>query len=388
MKTKLGLGFGVLGLLAVVVGAAGGCATATVVEDEDAGTATTVVDSSVPDTNKPTVDSSTTPDTAPPAKDSAPPDTAPPDTAPPVDAAPDTATLAPRPGETVDPLAPKPGDPCPAGVNLNDIIDRRCGKCGNQKALCIAGAGGTKVVDAYGACTGEKTAADACLPRERVLADCGVCGKQTRDCDLSCAYVEGACTGQVPGGCTANEETFIEGVCPNPGDVRRQVCSPMCVKGTPEACAPRPAPAPDHTVTVGAMGVGVTQAITFDAAKTLTQPELPFCGDDPAPCPLALSSTARPYRYVRVENPGAAARTVTIETTGSTDTMMAYYLGAAPAPTPAARIACTGQFSDDVTGTNPSLTGVSIPAAGAITVYVGKYDSGAGTTTFRVTASN
>ncbi|HRG98273.1 MAG TPA: hypothetical protein PLR99_18605 [Polyangiaceae bacterium] len=383
MKTKLGLGFG---LFVLFFGAAGGCATATVVEDGDGGTDPTVTDSSVPDTSKPKVDSAP-PDTAPPpAKDSAPPDTAPP---PPVDAAPDTSTLSPRPGETVDPLAPKPGDPCPAGVNLNDVIDRRCGKCGNQKALCVAGAGGAKVVDAYGACTGEKTAPDACLPRERLLADCGICGKQTKDCDLSCAYVEGACTGQVAGGCTANEETFIEGVCPNPGDVRRQVCSPTCVKGTPEPCAPRPAPAPDHTVTVGAMGVGVTQAITFDAAKTLTQPDFDIFGSDPAPCPFMLSTTATPYRYVRVENPGATARTVTIETTGSTDTMMAYYLGAAPVPTPAARMDCTGQYSDDPgVGSNASLTGVSIPAAGAITVYVVKYSSGAGTTTFRVTASN
>ena len=213
MKTKLGLG---LALFAFLFGAAAGCATTTVVEDEDAGTVPTGTDSSVPDTSKPKVDSAP-PDTAPPpAKDSAPPDTA-----PPVDAAPDTSTQPPRPGETEDPLAPKPGDPCPAGVNLNDVIDRRCGKCGNQKALCIAGAGGAKVVEAYGPCLGEKTGADACLPRERVLADCGICGKQTKDCDLSCAYVEGACTGQVAGGCTANEITYLEGLCPNPADVKK-----------------------------------------------------------------------------------------------------------------------------------------------------------------------
>jgi hypothetical protein len=51
-------------------------------------------------------------------------------------------------------------------------------------------------------------------------------------------------------------------------------------------------------------------------------------------------------------------------------------------------MACTGQYSDDRTGLNAGLVGVSIPAAGAITVYVVKYSSGAGTTTFRVTASN
>lgn len=379
MKTKLGVGFSVF---AVLVGTAGGCATATVVED-DPGPGT-VTDASTPDTSKPKTDSAVADTAPPPAKDSALPDTAP----PPVDAAPDTATLPPRAGETEDPLAPKPGDPCPAGVMLNDTISRRCGTCGSQNALCEAGAGSTKIVGAYGACTGEKAGADACLPRERVLSDCGICGKQTKDCDLSCAYVEGACTGQVAGGCPANEETFIEGVCANPAEVRRQVCSTTCVKGTPEPCAPRPAPSPDYTVTVGAMGVGVTQAITFDAARTLTLIELPFFGDDPSPCPVDLSTDVRPYRYVRVENPGAAARTVTIETTGSTDTLMAYYLGNAPVPTPAARMACTGEFSDDASGLNAQLTSVSIPAAGAITVYVGKYDTGVGTTTFAVTASN
>ncbi len=37
------------------------------------------------------------------------------------------------PGEPFDPTKPKAGDPCPAGVNVNDTIDRRCGLCGNQR---------------------------------------------------------------------------------------------------------------------------------------------------------------------------------------------------------------------------------------------------------------
>ena len=502
-----------------------GCATdATVPDEEDSGTTpVTPTDASKADTN------ASRPDTGKP--DTSVPDTSVPDTGKPDTAAPDAAEagvdsgLGPRPGETVDPLKPKPGDPCPAGVNLNDVIERRCGKCGNQRTLCIAGAGGAKVVDTYGACLGEKTGPDACLPLERIVSACGFCGTQTKDCDLSCAYVEGACTGQVAGGCTANEITYLEGLCPNLADVKKQVCSATCVKGTPEACAPRPleeivisqtagmtvsgesavystkigklttgtcpspvtstltsyqyvrvkndgamaanvtisnvapagatkpdtvvalypgpnapgdrtmcvgsvsdfvesfttsipaggsvifhqslflasatnprlktevktnfigaemAPMPDHTIDLALVpGTPVDQAIAFAAATTLPVPIGPVA--DPGPCPLALSATLTPYRYVRVRNTGAVARTATIETVGATDTIIAYYGGDAPIST--ARTACTGNYSDDVTGLNGQITGVTVAPGAYVTVYVGKFSSGAGTTILRATTT-
>lgn len=367
------------------IAAAQGCATATVVEDPDASDLPAPTDAGLPEATTQRPDTGKV-DSAPPTPDSSLPDSGPADTSTaPADAAADAdaSVLAPRAGEPFDPAAPKAGDPCPVGVNLNDTISRRCGKCGSQSALCEAGAGGAKVVGAYGACTGEKTTPAACLPRERLLADCGICGKQTKDCDLSCSYVEGACQGQLPGGCPANEETFLEGLCTNPGDVRRQVCSATCVKGTPEPCAPRPAPAPDHTIDLGAANVPVLQPITFDPAKTLPIPESPFLSD-PAACPLTLSGDLRSYRYVRVQNTGATARTVTISTTDAGDTLLAYYAGPAPVPTAAARRACTGQYSDDAVGLHGSISGVVIPAGDAITAYVANYSSGGGTTTFKV----
>ncbi len=360
MKTLLGLGV----IFGALVAAVGACSTSTTMVD--AGPAPVVTDTSVPDVRTPTQADSE-------------PDSARPDAADAADAAIEWA----RPGEPFDPLAPKPGDACPVGVPVNDVVTRRCGKCGNQTAPCEIG----RVLGAYGPCTGEKPNAAACLPRERVVGACGNCGTRRRECDLTCAYVDGVCEGVVAGGCPANEVKLLEGVCPDPEHVRRQVCSAACVLGALEPCAAPPQPAPDHTVTVGAVGVGVTQVFTFDLARMLPLPQQPGFVD-PWPCPLVLSTRLRPYRYVRVENPGAAPVTVTIETTGPVDTMLAYYLGDAPAPTVAARTACTGQVSDTASGLNGQLNGVSIPAAGAITAYIGEYFPNGTTSTFRVTVTN
>jgi hypothetical protein len=337
-----------------------GCATdATVPDEEDSGTTpVTPTDASKPDTN------TSRPDTSVP--DTGKPDTAVPDTGTPDTAVPDAAEagvdsgLGPRPGETVDPLAPKPGDPCPAGVNLNDIIERRCGKCGNQKALCIAGAGGAKVVDAYGACTGEKTGVDACLPRERIVSECGFCGTQSKDCDLSCAYVEGACTGQVAGGCTANEVTYIEGVCADPAHVRKQVCSAACVKGSPEPCAPRPL---DEIVISQTAGTSVSgeSAVYSTKIGTLTT----------GACPRTITGTLTSYQYVRVKNDGAMEATVTISNVapaGATkpNTLVALY----PGPNaPGDRTMCVGTVFD-----SPESITTAIPAGGSVVGSVGACD--------------
>ncbi|MBL0194063.1 MAG: hypothetical protein IPQ09_07540 [Myxococcales bacterium] len=325
-----------------------GCASeVTVPDEEDTGTGpvTPTTDASKPDTNTPKPDTGTT-------------DTGTPDTSVPDTSVPDAAEAGvdsgpgPRPGEAFDPLAPKPGDPCPAGVNLNDVIDRRCGKCGNQKALCIAGAGGAKVVDTYGACTGEKTGAGACLPRERIVSECGFCGTQTKDCDLSCAYVEGACTGQVAGGCTANEVTYIEGVCADPAHVRRQVCSAACVKGTPEACAPRPLDEIVISQTPGRTVSGESAVYSTKIGKLNT-----------GACPSTVSSTLTSYQYVRVKNDGAMPATVTIENgtpAGATkpNTVVALY----PGPNaPGDRTTCVGSVTD-----SPESITTVIPAGGSV----------------------
>lgn len=504
--------------LSLFVGTVVGCATeAVVVDPPDDGV---VLDSSTPDTGK--VDSSK-PDTGRP--DTSTPDSARPDTSTPDSSTPDSADAAPttRPGDPFDPLAPKAGDMCPAGVQVNDVISRRCGKCGTQSALCETG----RIVGAYGACTNEKTNADACLPGEVIVSECGFCGYQVKRCDNTCSYTEGACLNQVAGGCTKGEVTYLEGICANPTDVRKQTCSQACVKGTPEPCAARPideitvsqtagmivtgnfattgtlkAPllstgtcpvtesatvqslyhyvrikntgADEVTITVangipaGATRPAVTMA-AYPAAPTATIPtdrkacagsvtttspekltiRIPanssvmvhtmldtsaatqaklalevktnFVGPEtnPAPqytidsganagdivnqsiafgadtlprpsgivgleaCPLTLTTIETAYSYIRVNNMGAADRTVTLATTGGTDTVLAYYNG--PAPISSNRTACTGNWIED--GIDETLSNVTIPAMGYITVLVARYSGTGGSSNLRVTTN-
>ena len=223
---------GVVGFGLVVGSLAGFAAcsdTPVAVDDPDAADPV-VVDSAAPpkDAAKPPVDARV-PDTSTPPKDVNVPDTQVPDTSTgdAADAADatmvDAADSGVVPGEPFDPTKPKAGDPCPAGVNVNDTIDRRCGLCGNQRALCEAG----RVVGAYGPCTGEKTTPGACLPGARNTQSCGLCGTQTRTCDTSCTYVETACMGEVAGGCVAGSVKY-NATCPNPNEFRKTTCSATC----------------------------------------------------------------------------------------------------------------------------------------------------------------
>lgn len=538
MRIRTGIfGASAIGLFVAIVQ---GCATEAVVidETEDSGSVEPVADSGKKDSST-ARDSSTTTDSST-KTDAAKPDATVTDSS--VDAADSgDGAVADRPGEMFDPLAPKEGAACPVGTNLNDVIERRCGYCGTQKAFCEAGPGGTKIVGTYAPCNNEKTNADRCLPNARNTAACGFCGTQIRNCDTTCSYITGLCQNEVVGGCVANEVSYIEGVCgpttvppSNATDVRKQTCSATCTKGTPEPCAPRPideivvsqtagttvgadvglitskiarlstgacpttatstltsyqyvrvknngadsvnvtianaapvggskqdtvvtyypgpnlpadrlqcsgsvtdtpetvtvnipaggsvlfhqslysasnsatktrvevktnfvgaevAPAPQYTMSMSQTNAAfVDQAITFDPAKVLDRPDSPVV--DPDPCPFDLSGSLTNYSYVRVNNTGATDRTVTLETTGATDTMLAYYMG--PAPLSANRTACTGQFADE-TGTvavagvskNALLSGITIPAMGYITVYVSKYQTATGgTSNLRVTTTN
>ncbi|MBL9109287.1 MAG: hypothetical protein JNM74_08455 [Myxococcales bacterium] len=327
---------------------AAGCATEVVaVDPPDDG----VVDSSTPDTSKPDTGK---PDTSTPdsGRDTGRPDTSTPDTSTPdaADAAPTT-----RPGDPVDPLAPKPGDMCPAGVQVNDVISRRCGKCGTQSALCEAG----RIVGAYGACSNEKTAADACLPGEVLVSECGFCGYQVKRCDTTCSYTEGACLNQVAGGCAKGEVVYLEGLCTPVENVRKQTCSQACVKGAPEACAPRPLDALTVSQTAGTTVTG-----NFATTGTLKLPLL-----NTGTCPVTTSTTIQShYHYLRINNTGADSVNVTISnaipagsSTRPAVTFAVYDGGTSPAD----RTACTGA----VTTTSPERVTLNIPAGGSIIVH-------------------
>jgi hypothetical protein len=254
-----------------------------------------------------------------------------------------------RDGDPFDPLAPKAGDACPVGTAVNDVVERRCGKCGVQRAVCEAG----RVVGVYGPCTNEKTAATACLPGERRTVACGFCGRQVRNCDTACSYNDGACQGEVVGGCVAGSVKYLS-TCANPAEARRQVCSATCSPGTPEACAPRAA---DGTLAVSqTVGGKVSQTFTPDAALKIPALSSPFCA-------TTLSTTINSiYSYVLLQNTGAQAANVTVTNTSlTTDAAFAAYPGTT---LPGDRLAC-----QDHVGINKFT--VTIPAGGSQLVYVG-----------------
>ncbi len=245
------------------------------------------------------------------------------------DAARDSATgdggTGDRPGDPFDPLAPKAGDPCPVGTNVNDTIDRRCGLCGMQRALCEAG----RIVGTYGACMNESSSSSACLPGLRRTVACGTCGTKAERCNNACAIESGLCQNEVAGGCVAGSIRYLA-TCADPDQVRRQSCSATCVLGAPEACGPRGA---DTTVDVSqTVGGVVAQTITPDAANKILGLSSPYC-------PTALHPTIRTvFSYVLLRNTGAQAANVTV--TNKSATEVALFAAYAGTTLPADRTTC------------------------------------------------
>lgn len=336
------------------------CSDTPVTVDEPDGSP--VVDSAVPpkDAAKPPVDAREEASTP---KDANVPDALVPDTstADAADAA-DSATVDAAdsgviPGEPFDTTKPKPGDPCPVGVNLYDTLDRRCGLCGTQRAFCEAG----RIVGAYSVCTGEKTTPGACLPGARSAQACGLCGTQTRVCDASCTYVENACVGEVAGGCVANSVRYLA-TCANPAEFRKSTCSGTCVAGTPEPCAPRGA---DATLVVSQTTGGVVaQTLTVDTASKLPILTSTYCDTK------LHATTQGVYSYVLVRNTGAMPANVTLFNKSATQAAtFAAYPGTS-LPDAAGRLACQDHVGVD------RFT-FTIPANGSQLVYVGALSASA-----------
>ncbi len=331
-----------------------GCATDGVVEEPDS-TVEGPTEASTLDATR---------DTRPPVDapiDTSRPDTSQPDTS--TDASVpdgDSGTLIPYPGDPFDPSAPKPGDPCPASVPLNEVVTRGCGKCGTQKAFCEAG----RIVGQYGACSGEKTAIDACLPRAREVGiSCGFCGTQTRLCNsISCQWDTGLCLNETPGGCVPTEVKHVDGVCPDPTHSRRQTCTATCTPGAPEPCGPQLPDVITATQTRGGIATGVFSL----SPVTRTLPRL-FTGN----CPVTVSTTNTSYHDARIVNSGVAPINVTVNQVAAPGTTkptmyLAAYVGRATEPiTTAERQAC----SDFVRSSAPLTLTFTIPAGDSAIIH-------------------
>lgn len=119
-------------------------------------------------------------------------------------------------------------------------------------------------------------------------------------------------------------------------------------------------------------------------ATTQTLPVL-----DPAVgCPSTGGNNTS-YRYIRVNNPTASARTADLSLGSGTATVIAWYDGRLP-PVNSARLNCT-DINDSCTGiagADSCVRGITVPARGSVIVYAAKFSAAAGSTTFKATTTN
>ena len=272
-------------------------------------------------------------------------------------------------GEPFDP-APElaVGATCPTE---NDLVARRCGKCGTQQTLCKKQLDGSLKVGAYGACRNENTSANACLPNaQRLGVACGLCGKTLQTCDVatSCEWTDVSCENEVAAGCTAGDVRYVALACT--GDlVQRQQCMGTCTWAAPEACAAR---GPDELVLPGSTGVTVKKDVTLWGAS---QRALAL-----GTCPTTLTAASGNAQYTKIRNPGATAVAVNLwasKAAGSAlpDMVMTVYNRATIPAADADRIACAGKVVAAGTGFL-GANAVSIPAGGDILVMVSSKGAG------------
>lgn len=291
------------------------------------------------------------------------------------------------PGEQFDPTAPAPGSTCSVAY---DVVVRRCGKCGQAQALCEPQTDGTLKLGAYGRCSNENSAANACLPNaQRHGGSCGLCGTTLEQCDPDlCTWNELTCENEVQNGCSAGEVRYLSLSCTG-GQTAKQTCGNACHWEAPAACAAR---APE-VMTVPSVDGYVSSL------------ETKFWSDAPsqlavAACPSTLTGAAGNQSYTKIHNPDTVPVKVdiwhsrsTIASSAIIDTTLAVYAGATVPVQPAERQACVGAVADSCvdsmcTGAGDKFAGlgdaqgVTIPAGGDILVYSGAKQSTLGDAPF------
>jgi len=295
-----------------------------------------------------------------------------------VDSGPDAGPN--RAGELFDPAAPKEGDPCPANTPNFGTLDRRRGYCGTQKAFCENGK-----VGAYGPCSAEKTTATRCLPNAVVGgATCGLCGTTVKTCDPDlCEFSEGVCENEVANGCPAGEVNYIEGVCADPAQVRKQTCSASCQLTAPEPCGLEPI----DTVDIPADASTLSTTFKFAAAAKNSK----RASTGATSCPTTTLSSSLPAHFAKIHNPTNAP--ITIDVWGSkapapgiaVDTVMYGYARSTVPKLDAELKACTGSGNDTCLtapcGADSDWAGLvgilTVPANGDVIVHTSQYTVGA-----------
>ncbi len=278
------------------------------------------------------------------------------------------------------PPPPTPGTPC---TTLNEIVKKKCGKCGEHSTVCLAdGDSGAGTWSEYGICSNEVVG--GCMPGTTEQEACGNCGTRTKTCGNYCTWSVGQCTGQPADSCSPGGIDLSTAGCTTPDTYRSRSCKTDCTwNAFGTSCDPAPT-----TITVPPSAGGVNWTIaSLASAQTMAKMS--------GTCPNAtVSATITPYTYIQVKNDTAKTAVVTIYNSlapgGSTfKTVLAAYAGAAPPSGDAARKACLKGVAS--TGTS-ALTGdskfasldgtkvVTIAPNTTISVYVGAYYAYSATT--------
>lgn len=346
-----------------------GCTSLTV-EGDDSGAGEVDAFVAPPDTGTVTVK-----DSGSDAKDSSTKPDAKADANPPVDSGVDSG-----------PVAPAEGSAC---ATVGQTFKRPCGTCGSQEAICE----GTKTVSAYGFCSGEVP--NGCTPGSTRQAACGFCGTRQEVCQNSCAWAAGSCQNEVANGCTPGSTKTTTAGCVNQGEVKVLTCQNTCLFDAGGACGPLPS----STLAINpAAGQSASNTFALSPSNDVIT-NYDFGGFDfTDTCPLTLGATKTSYLWVKLTNPTAQVAKVSVwlsKAAGGADidTMMAWYNRSTPPPDDATRLACSGYVNDDCGGTAPcdpytlssgliDFTGEgdldarpSIPANGAIMVYIGTFNA-------------
>jgi len=271
------------------------------------------------------------------------------------------------------PPPPDPGDPC---TKVDDIVERKCGACGKQSAICQQGAGeaGALAWSQYSACAGEL--AGGCVPGTMATETCGNCGTRSKTCTQYCAWQNGVCNGQPANSCTPGAVELSPAGCTTANTFIKRSCSTTCSWGnfTPTCAAP-----PTSIEVPTSTGSSNFTYVVFQSSQTVKR----LKGD----CPSATFGTnITPYEYVSVHNPNATKATVTVfnsQTPGGPvfQTVLASY-GATKPTTDVARQACVqgvAEFSDPATTGDDNFAAledfqqVDIPANGTVWIYNAPY---------------
>lgn len=285
------------------------------------------------------------------------------------------------------------GSPCNPATALGDPQSTEtCGLCGTQTRACLGSAadgGGSFAWAAWGSCTGEVSAADACDPTKTYTPTaCGNCGTQQQVCGFDCHFETGFDCTEPVNACHPTDTKFVLGAsCTTSGQGRVYTCGATCAFGSPGACeAPPPNP---NTLTLSAT-VGGSVNGTFSLPASPQLPAVSSASFDDT-CPASVDTTdLKSGVYVAISNP--TARTINVSlwdgpaasgAANNFDTVIAWYN--TPVFPPPDLTAC-GYFNDDCGSASAeclntsgftywsALTGTegpSIPPGGVIQVYIG-----------------